>query len=62
MLGNPVSFTAELSLDRCDLSPQTVTIFPIGLNENLTLTVEPACDCDCSPSDTGPSPQCGYHG
>ena len=57
-----MSFTAELSIASCDLSPQTVTIFPIGLNENLTLTVEPACDCECGPSEVGPSPQCGYHG
>ena len=48
-LGTPVTFTAELSIAKClDTSvPQTVSIFPIGLNENLTISVESACDCDC---------------
>ena len=47
--GFPVTFTAELSISSCDLAPGTVTIFPIGLNENLTISVEAACDCGCGP-------------
>ena len=48
-LGTPVTFTAELNIAKCldNEEPHTVSIFPIGLNENLTISVESACDCDC---------------
>ena len=49
-LGTPVTFTAELNIAKCldsDEGPKTVSIFPIGLNENLTISVESACDCEC---------------
>ena len=61
--GFPVTFTAELSISSCDLAPGTVTIFPIGLNENLTISVEAACDCGCGPLTPGQlSAECGGHG
>ena len=46
-LGSPVSFTADINVDKCLDSPQTVTIFPQGLNENLTVTINTACHCNC---------------
>jgi len=47
-LGTPVQFTAEVNISKCLDTPQTITIFPVGLNENLTITIESACECACS--------------
>ena len=47
-IGTPVTFTTELNIAKCldNEEPHTVSIFPIGLNENLTISVESACDYD----------------
>jgi len=61
-LGSPVKFSAEISVEKCLDAPQTVNIFPIGLNENLTIIVETLCECDCTPVGFGKSPECSDHG
>ena len=49
-LGQPVTFTAEVSVSQCDETQEKVSIFPLGLNENLTISVQSDCDCGCQSS------------
>ena len=46
-LGQSVNFTAQISVSKCLDATETVSIFPLGLNENLTILVESDCDCNC---------------
>ena len=46
-LGQSVNFTAKISVGRCLDKAEIVSIFPLGLNENLTIVVESDCDCNC---------------
>lgn len=53
-VGQTVEFEVDLELLSCPSDPtkwrQSFTIYPIGVGENLTITVDMLCDCDCNNS------------
>ena len=51
-LGTPVTFSVSVTADHCpSMDEEPVTIFPLGLAENLTILVESGCECACSAED-----------
>merc|ERR1719357_230133 len=61
-LGTPVTFTAEVNVSSCFGTPQTLSIFPVGISgETFNLTLTSACDCDCGKPELN-SPQCSGAG
>ena len=62
-----VSFTIEIALVTCPENPterkSTFEIFPVGLNESLTVEVDILCDCECErDAKPGNSIECHNHG
>ncbi|XP_014224421.1 integrin beta-PS-like isoform X1 [Trichogramma pretiosum] len=57
-VGNKVEFTAEIVVPACPENRsewnQKFLIYPIGINESLTVNLEMICDCQCEkPFETG---------
>ena len=47
-LGTPVTFSVSITTDHCPgEKEEPLTIFPLGLAENLTILVESGCECAC---------------
>ena len=63
-LGDIVHFTVEVSIEDCDVEPQSIPIYSIGLNEhNLVISLYPSCACPCETSSTlEPSALCSGEG
>ena len=65
-VGDVVSFEAEIVLVSCPLNPadwkHTFQIYPVGINESLTVDVEMLCDCNCADDEPGNSIVCHNHG
>ncbi|XP_058794525.1 integrin beta-PS-like isoform X2 [Phymastichus coffea] len=63
-VGNQVEFVTEISVPACpkDRSQwnQNFTIYPVGVNESLTVHLEMLCDCECQTVST--SPVCHFNG
>ena len=45
-LGNPVEFEMEVTLKSC--KEEIIKVKPVGMNEELTIEVEPLCTCPCT--------------
>ncbi|XP_063704151.1 integrin beta-PS-like [Culicoides brevitarsis] len=62
----PVEFEAEIIATACPKNPQTVKIYPVGVDEALVLEIDPICECPCEkPSDPTFEPnsaKCNSHG
>lgn len=69
-VGDVVSFQAEIVVTECPLHPkdwfQTFQIYPVGINESLTVDLEMLCSCPCEnpndPTYEPHSPKCKGHG
>ncbi|XP_001601489.2 integrin beta-PS [Nasonia vitripennis] len=69
-VGNKIEFTAEIIIPACpkDRSEwkQKFLIYPVGINESLTVDLEMICDCGCenpdSPSYIPNAFECNYNG
>ncbi|XP_050083366.1 integrin beta-PS isoform X1 [Anopheles aquasalis] len=69
-VGEKVTFEAHITLTKCPEDPrdwkQVLQIYPVGINESLTVDIEMLCSCPCEhPSDPGyqvESPQCNGQG
>lgn len=67
-VGEVVSFTAQISVSACPKDPrewkQTFQIYPVGLDESLTVNLEMLCSCDCEDPNyfISHAPQCSNHG
>ena len=46
-LGSPVSFWVEVNSSQCLSSPLSLSVAPVGLGENLTISLETVCSCQC---------------
>jgi len=50
-VGTVVNFQAEIEVTSCPPNRkdwvQTFQIYPVGINESLTVTLEMQCDCPC---------------
>lgn len=50
-VGTIVNFQAEIEVTSCPPNKndwsQTFQIYPVGINESLTVTVQMQCDCPC---------------
>ncbi|XP_014230256.1 integrin beta-PS [Trichogramma pretiosum] len=55
-VGNKVEFTVEVEVPACPENRsewnQKFLIYPVGINESLTVNLEMICDCDCERPDT----------
>lgn len=69
-VGDVVSFQAEIVVTECPQNPkdwlQTFQIYPVGINESLTVDLEMLCSCPCEhagdPTYEPHSPKCKGHG
>lgn len=69
-VGDVVSFSAEIVVTECPPNPkdwlQTFQIYPVGINESLTVDLEMLCGCPCEqpghPQFERNSPKCKGHG
>lgn len=69
-VGDVVSFSAEIVVTECPQNPkdwlQTFQIYPVGINESLTVDLEMLCGCPCEqqghPQFELFSPKCKGHG
>ncbi|KAJ8669749.1 hypothetical protein QAD02_001008 [Eretmocerus hayati] len=69
-VGNKVEFTAEILVPACPQNRsewnQKFLIYPVGVNESLTVNLEMICDCDCEKGGMEgfeyQSEKCHYHG
>lgn len=69
-VGDVVSFSAEIVVTECPPNPkdwlQTFQIYPVGINESLTVDLEMLCGCPCEqpghPQFEFNSPKCMTHG
>lgn len=69
-VGDVVSFTAEIVVTECPENPknwqQTFEIYPVGINESLTVDLNMICDCPCERPDHSSfelhSAKCQLHG
>lgn len=69
-VGDKVEFFAEITVKSCPVESkdwkQTFQIYPVGLNESMTVDLELLCDCECENENHHTfkrlSPECNYHG
>lgn len=69
-VGNTVEFIAEITVQQCPSDPkdwkQTFQIYPVGLNESMTVDLELLCDCECENPNHHTyktlSPECNHQG
>lgn len=69
-VGDVVSFQAKIVVTQCPQDPrewkQTFQIYPVGINESLTVDLEMLCSCQCEhpgdPTYEPFSPKCKGHG
>lgn len=69
-VGDTVNFTAEIIVTECPPNPaewlQTFKIYPVGIDESLTVDLEILCNCPCElpqhPLFQLNSPRCKGHG
>lgn len=69
-VGDVVSFSAEITVNECPSNPkdwhQTFEIYPVGINESLTVDLKMICDCPCEKPDHPQfelnSPKCQNYG
>lgn len=69
-VGDTVNFTAQITVTSCPTEPaewqQTIQIYPVGINEGLTIDLDLECSCPCeNPGSIGyqdKSSICNYHG
>ena len=62
-LGTEVEFQLKVTLNKC--LPETFQVSPVGINEKLTVDIEPLCECDCADNenvDKCGSPECNSNG
>ena len=48
-LGTEVEFEMRVTLKKC--LPETFQVYPVGINERMTVEIEPICNCECSNED-----------
>jgi integrin beta 1 len=55
-VGNKIEFTVEVKVPACPENSanwkQKFLIYPVGINESLTVNLEMLCDCDCEHADS----------
>ncbi|XP_019867658.2 integrin beta-PS isoform X2 [Aethina tumida] len=69
-VGDLITFRIDIEVIECPKDPkdwtQTIQIYPIGINESLTIDLEMLCSCDCErpghPSFKFNAPECNNHG
>ncbi|XP_014209848.1 integrin beta-PS isoform X2 [Copidosoma floridanum] len=69
-VGNKVEFTTEIMMSACPKNrsewKQKFLIYPVGINESLTVNLEMICDCQCEnsgePGFEYKSKKCNNHG
>lgn len=57
-LGTEVEFEMKVTLNKCE--SETFQVYPVGINERMTVEIEPICNCECSNEDINicGSPEC----
>lgn len=56
-VGDIVTFTIQITVTSCPANrkdwKQTIEVYPVGLDESMTIDLEMLCDCDCEHESNG---------
>ena len=64
-LGTVVNIDLKIKLKSCQ--SERFSVYPVGINEDVVIDIEPICECDCAiqsenPEESCGSPECNGHG
>lgn len=62
-LGTPIQIDVQIRLKSC--TKEVFSVYPVGINEEVLIEIDPICQCDCSLEKPDPvcgSAECNGHG